>query len=259
MPVLVTAAAAASLVGATPAAGPDCARAASAVDRAACTDPAARKADAAMIAACRQALGRLSAEGGARLSDSQRSFLAFRAAECGADDKVAACVARETKNRASELAGSVRRLAGRTFIATTIYRVHRPAPGWRYAAGVADNLFVGRLPGETVTLLQIDRPAGEAERRWNVAMRAEADELLGTAYADLEDTNGRYDPNEPKDVLATIHFVSAGPGVIVTRGEAWFYVSGMAHGRGGDAVVARSLALGRPLEADELFDRARNW
>lgn len=246
-PLLIVVAVAAlgpGLVGAR-AASFDCAKPATARERLICTDPALSAADDRLAATYDAALPLLTADGQKQLRDGQGSWLHYLDATCGlvgrpipaprgTADTPKSCLTSAYQERQDQLDRATTSLAGFVFLRAETFTA-RPSYD-RYG-----------LIKRDIAYPQIDRPRGDAEKRWNAAIRARIAALARKTKAVAEDRTIDY------------RLASVTPRLISTVITDYAYPHGAAHG--GEAVLAMNWLLGahRNLDASDIFAADKPW
>lgn len=242
---------AAMLLGATPVASFDCAKAGTDAERTICADPVLARADAAMAAAYERSMAALSRVGRVALRAEQRTFLAFDERECrpgglvflnsgdGKPQSFAHCLLLAFWGRTRELTDAVRLAGGLRFFTSHRSRMVHTAP--------SDD---GNLPpvyAEAVTLVQIDAARTPAEQAWNERVRRSVREWLRDGGPDAFSAS-----NGPGDTGVEVTVASASSELVSAIIGIGGY-SGGAHPHYSSATLNWSLRLGRPITAADLF------
>ncbi len=219
----------------------DCSAARAVREKAICADPALSVADDALAASYRAALAPLSAAARAELQAAQRSWLRFVAAVCTParraaqlDEVPTQCLRRHYVVRQRQLDRAALAGGGRLFARVETFAA-RPSRG--------RDRFIER----DIAYPQIDRPRGEAERRWNDAVRKEVERMASAQQG------------EARDRYIDYRVAISDPRVISLVITDYAYPHGAAHG--GEAVTAWNWLLDqrRTLTAEDVFDRSRDW
>jgi uncharacterized protein len=226
----------------------DCAKATTAREKLVCGDPKLSAADDAVAKRYRAALQPLSPDGRKELRAGQRAWLRFVDTICGtAGTQIPPAVVNRYDTPASCLATRYgvrqRQLDQATVVAGKLVIARHES----FAATPSDDRY--KFVERDIAYPQIDRPAGEAERRWNVEMRSEA---------------ARYGANpNPKnsntDVWLDYKLVTVTPALISTVWSASWYGHGAAHPNNSQLPVNWLIAASRGVAPDDLFDPAKPW
>ena len=221
---------------ATPAWAFDCAKAQAPVEKAICTNPAAKAADEAMEGAFGAVRDGLQGDERRAVLADQRAWLKKRNARCGEPQAGSArCLADADADR-------VRALTGEAAAGPGLPR--RPVPVFVAQAG-----GVGRTE-VAVRVYRFPNPASPGER----AVNAQAETRLAAIpfkADDADDPGQRGVANWGHDEFWTISYAS--PRFVSIRRDTWDFTGG-AHGSSGTGGVTVDWATGRVLTFRDLFD-----
>ena len=254
--------------GAAQAASFDCGKASSPFEKAVCSDPVLSKTDDALAELYRKDLALLSASGRSALQQSERSWLAYARTLCrpgetplnpvfwsypGEDDSNAAlvdrCFANAYERRRTALGKAAVRLAGRTFLQTTTYKVR--------AARLPEGTQGPDAAHWIATAVRIDAPKMPSEAAWNAAAADALDDVLADPGGDTPLAGASDDGTADGDFTAEV--VSATPDFVDYQVIRGVYQKGMAHPDGSSESHLYSLRLGRDLIAKDIFKPSDAW
>lgn len=235
-------------LGTARAASFDCAKAATAREKLVCSDPKLSAADDALAESYRAALEPLSPDAQKELREGQRGWLRYLDTICGTGRKAIPPAANRYDTPASCLqtryAVRQRQLDHATFVAGKLVIARHES----FAATPSDDRdkFIER----DIAYPQIDRPSGEAERRWNVAVRARA-----AADATTPPTG----ENPQMDVWLDYNVKWATPALISVVFDVSWYGHGAAHPNSGQTAFNWLIEDKRVLAPTDLFDDGKPW
>ena len=213
----------------------DCEKASTPREKTICATPDLSKADEEIAANYEAAMSKLSPEGGSRLRDGQRSWLAFLGKACPEGE--AKCLTPFMQDRVEFLAGAVSVEGGNTFFQWDDWRFIASAkPGEEEMPGANDMRYRQQLH------YAIDAPDTNGERAFNAAIAKEEEYLW----------NG-FDGDTRMSASFTLNMAS--PELVSLDMFEWQFPLGAAHGFGAADHVNFRLDKGRPLRAGDVFDR----
>jgi len=217
---------------ATPAAALDCKKAASALEKAICADPATAAADEAMGQAYTALAARLSDTEKKQLIASQRTWIKQRSDMCMEDKGPSlSCLLSRTQQRAAFLAG--RPEAG-------------PGTGHELTPILIDIAGTRKTYERNISLLKFVEPALPGEILFNKKI-AKLIADIPVAKDDPSDTDRTY------SYELHMRLVYASPRLITAQMENYVY-SGGAHGSSGTNNINIDLAKGKVLSFADLFE-----
>src|SRR5579875_2136516 len=221
----------------------DCARAASARERAICADPALAALDGRLGRLYRERRARLSPEGARLLQDSERSWLGFVGIVCSPSDPEArarpnrrSCLMRQYSDRMEQLQKAGERIGPYLFNRVDLYAAQPSGD----ETGSVRGFYV-----QHAAYPQIDNADAPELRAWNRenvrALPQDGDCGAGDYHVDYE-----------------VGFANAR--LVSTEWRYSTYCHGTAHGFGGpqssNTVLSDPL---RPLRPDDLFGSGEGW
>ncbi|WFU33237.1 lysozyme inhibitor LprI family protein [Bradyrhizobium brasilense] len=228
----------ASVLFAHPALAIDCTAASSAAEKAICSDPDARSADAALGKAYGQLRNSLSADASSGLRRSQTEWIRSRDAVCAAPNAIkplSECIAVQSRARQAFLDGRPRagdvsdRLFRRVFIS-------RPAKNGSVDLSISAIEFVGN---------------GDWQSRLNVLL----DSAVKRAISDAEAGKENPGPHDNYEVSLEIDVPYASSRLVSVHVTGGSYL-GQAHPDSGSYNINFDRTLNRQLRFDDLLDEA---
>ncbi len=210
----------------------DCGKAKTPQDKAICTDPAARDADAAMAKAYQALFERLAEPERKKLLLSQRLWLRDRTNECAdaTGEKLAQCLAQKSFERQRFLEGRPETGPGSGGTLTPVFIETEGRKGYYEI---------------DVTALKYAPPISAGEKLFN----AEVDKLLKQVPAGKNDEFGR---DMIYSFMIHMRVVYASPQLISAHLETYQFAGG-AHGNGGASDINIDAAKGKILNFGDVF------
>ena len=150
----------------------DCAKAGTIVEKTICATPTLAAQDSRLAAAYRSLLGKLSADGGASLRESELQWLSAMHSVCAATVPRVACIADHYAERERELARALSVHGGVRILRVDQIATIRDEPDW---GNPADSGMQPANPGFVTSIgayPQIDPAPSASDRAWNRKMAA---------------------------------------------------------------------------------------
>lgn len=222
------------------AAGFDCKKASTPMERTICASPGLSGADDRLAVAFKAALDGVSIEGQAVLRANERQFRQFADNMCHPDggDRGAACLEDVFSKRAEQLDQAVVHLGGRTFLPVSVFHI--------VPAGDGDAPH-----SHVLTRQQIDAPATPADREWNLWAAEAVEAAYRNSSAVIDGA-----PVADVDALIRMDIAAASPDLIdVTLGVSVIDM----HAYNSETSAIWLTRPRRELVADDLFDAGKPW
>lgn len=229
----------------------DCAKAASVMEKAVCSDPKLSEMDAKLAASYRSALSRLSPEAQSKVRDSQRQWLKYAGTVCGRvnlpkDDSraqpPAACLIDEYQGRQKHFDTSVTAKDGKTFYYLHVFKAGR-SPETDDTSGYKSGFVI-----LDISYPQLDAPKTPSEIRMNA--------LLADAPSKTEKD---FKPANSEDTTLRVELSAVRPALISFDGVSGSYGHGAAHGQYAPYSMHWLVREGRQLKALDIFSAQTKW